>query len=49
MQKTLLLLALLCAFSHTTSQAQDGEARPLITDVSQLSSPFSDYQEGTIS
>ena len=46
MQKTLLLLALLCSFSHATLHAQDGEARPLITDVSQLSSPFSDYQEG---
>ena len=47
MKNTLLLLALLCSFTHMTLQAQDGEARPLITDVSQLSSPFSDYQEGT--
>lgn len=47
MRKTLLFLALLCSFSRVALLAQDGEARPLITDVSQLSSPFSDYQEGT--
>ena len=47
MKRTLLLLALLPGFTSPTIQAQDDEMRPLITDVSQLSSPFSDYLEGT--
>ena len=37
----------MCSWSHVVLQAQESGARPLITDVSQLSSPFSDYQEGT--
>ena len=47
MRKTLLFLVLLCSWSHVVLQAQESGASPLITDVSQLSSPFSDYQEGT--
>ena len=47
MRRTLLVLGLLLGLSHPTLQAQDDEMRPLITDVSQLSSPFSDYLEGT--
>ena len=40
-----MLLGVLLCLALTPLQAQD-EMRPLITDVSQLSSPFSDYMEG---
>ena len=47
MKRVLLLMALFLGLTLPTLQAQDDGMRPLITDVSQLSSPFSDYQEGT--
>lgn len=47
MRRTFLLPSLLLGLFHLTLQAQNDEVRPLITDVSQLSSPFSDYLEGT--
>lgn len=47
MQKLLLFSVLLLMLSHSVSKAQNDGMTPLITDVSQLSSPFSDYAEGT--
>ena len=47
MKKALILSVLFILVSHSVIQAQGDEMTPLITDVSQLSSPFSDYLEGT--
>lgn len=46
MQKALLTLAFILSFSTYAMKAQDDGMTPLITKVSQLSSPFSDYLEG---
>lgn len=46
-QKSLLLSVLFLLLSISMSKAQDEGMTPLITDVSQLSTPFSDYVEGT--
>lgn len=47
MKKALIISVLFLLVSHSVIQAQGDEMTPLITDVSQLSSPFSDYLEGT--
>ena len=47
MQKSLLFSVLLLLLSFSVSKAQNNGMTPLITDVSQLSTPFSDYIEGT--
>ena len=47
MKKALILSVLFLLVSKSVIQAQNDEMTPLITDVSQLSSPFSDYLEGT--
>ena len=47
MQKSLFFSILFLLLSFAVSKAQNGGMTPLITDVSQLSTPFSDYVEGT--
>ena len=47
MQKALLIITFLLSLSSSATRAQNDETIPVITDVSQLSSPFSDYIEGT--
>lgn len=42
-----LLWILLLGLAHTVLQAQDDDMKPLITNIGQLSSPFTDATEGT--